>query len=156
MISDRFFLLLLTAGTAFAGPRIEVHLNNNPACATKIESLLKKETWDFANTASLTVSGSGLADGKQEVVISIRSEMIAKRQLRDRLFRALRCIEAAQKGVEPVVSRQKANVVVDHSLIANVWRQTVLSGYIGAWDEVERKLLDRWPRRSEMARSDAA
>jgi hypothetical protein len=29
-----------------------------------------------------------------------------------------------------VVARQKTNTAVDNSIIANVWHQTVLSGYI--------------------------
>jgi hypothetical protein len=69
----------------------------------------------------------------------------------DRLFEDFGGIESARRGVEQVVFQQKANKAVDHSIIAGVWRKTVLSGYLSAWDTVEHELLDRVNREKAIA-----
>ena len=60
----------------------------------------------------------------------------------DRLFEKHGGIETARQAVEEVASRQKPGVTVTHSIVEIAWRQTVLPGYIRAWDAVERQLQD--------------
>lgn len=61
----------------------------------------------------------------------------------DRLFEELGGIEAVRKGIGEAVGRQMPGVAVSHAVVHDAWRQTVLPGYVGAWEAVERELLDR-------------
>ena len=61
----------------------------------------------------------------------------------DRLFEEFGGIETARTGIEEVASRQKSGVAVIHSVVEIAWRQTVLPGYVRAWEAVERNLQDR-------------
>ena len=51
---------------------VEVSLNNNPRCATRLESSVKREVWDICNCPSVTVTGSGFEDGIWRLALILR------------------------------------------------------------------------------------
>ncbi len=59
-------------------------------------------------------------------------------------------IEAARRGIEEVTLRQKPGAAVTHEAVHIPWRETVLVGYIRAWESVERELNDRINRENAM------
>jgi hypothetical protein len=61
----------------------------------------------------------------------------------DGLFEDCGGIDAARAGIEEVTVRQKPGAPVTYAAVQISWRETVLVGYVRAWEAVERKLQDR-------------
>jgi hypothetical protein len=61
----------------------------------------------------------------------------------DELFEDCGGIEAARKGIEEVTLRQTPGGTLTYAAVQIPWRETVLVGYVRAWEAVERRLQDR-------------
>ncbi len=76
--------MLIGVGSAMAnsigssGAKVEIVLNNNPVCATRLESVVKGEVWSGTNRPSITVKGTGFDDGEHTLTIAFKGKVIGE------------------------------------------------------------------------------
>lgn len=90
-------------------PNIDILLNNNPKCNTKLESTTKKQVWDMKNEPYFCINGTGFSNGEKNLKVIFRDKLLANRKIDiiDTSFKIKIILE------KPLNNPEKIRVIID-------------------------------------------